>query len=56
VSGDRSRGHEARGGPGAAACPGGGSLSHEVRGGSGAIMCQETGAEATGNGTVSELP
>jgi hypothetical protein len=44
VPGDESRGHEARGGPGAAAGPGGGSWSHEARGGSGAALCQDTGA------------
>jgi hypothetical protein len=56
VPGDGSRGHGARGGPGAATGPGGGSWSHEAHGGPGAVLCQETGAEATGHVAVLELP
>jgi hypothetical protein len=41
VPGDGSRGHGARGGPGATAGPGGGSWSYEACGGSGAVLCQE---------------
>jgi hypothetical protein len=37
----------ARGGPGAAPGPGGGSSSHEVRGGSGAVLSQEPGPRGT---------
>jgi hypothetical protein len=44
VPGDGSRGHGARGGPRAAAGPGGGRWSYEARGGSGAALCQEMGA------------
>jgi hypothetical protein len=39
-----SRGHRARGGPGAVAGPGGGSRSYEARGGSRVALCQEMGA------------
>jgi hypothetical protein len=52
----RSRGHGARGGPGAFVGPGGGSWSHEARGDSEAALCQETGVGATGHVAVSELP
>jgi hypothetical protein len=44
VPGDGSRGHGARGGPGATVDPGGGSWSHEAHGGSGAALCRETRA------------
>jgi hypothetical protein len=56
VPGVGSRGHGARGSPGAATGPGGGSWSHEARGGPGAVLCQEAGAGATGHVAVPELP
>jgi hypothetical protein len=56
VSGDRSRGHGARGGPGAATGLGDGSWSHEARDGPRTGLCQETRAGATGHVVVSELP
>jgi hypothetical protein len=48
-------GHVARGGPGAAVGPGGGSWSYEACGGPGVVMCQETGAGAMGHVAVPEL-
>jgi hypothetical protein len=46
----------ARGGPGAAPGPGGGSWSHEARGGSGAALSQKTGDGATGTWWLQSSP
>jgi hypothetical protein len=53
--GDGSRGHRARGSPGAATGPSGGSWSHGARGSLGAVLCPGTGAGATGHVAVPEL-
>jgi hypothetical protein len=54
--GDGSRGHRARGSPGAATGPSGGSWSHGARGSLGVVLCPGTGARATGHVAVPELP